>query len=174
MKITEKVSFNIASEASYVYTSSGQKLIKNAKNGPFWRVFWKTWSLRSNSVTRQVSFKKTKIGENCQNSNATFLVIFKQCECVKKVSFFGMKITIFQKSKNFDNQLIFFQIVLTFCFDSQLIFAKFCSHFLISWFVYQIELTFVLIISWFLPNWAHICFDNQLIFAKFCSHLFWY
>ena len=38
-KITEKVSFNIASEASYIYNLSGQKLIKNAKNGPFWRVF---------------------------------------------------------------------------------------------------------------------------------------
>ena len=35
----EKVSFNIVSEASYVYILSGQKLIKNAKNGPFWRVF---------------------------------------------------------------------------------------------------------------------------------------
>ena len=39
LKITEKVSFNIASEASYVYNLSGQKLIKNAKNGPIWRVF---------------------------------------------------------------------------------------------------------------------------------------
>ena len=39
MKITEKVSFNIASEASYVYILSGQKLSKNAKNGSFWRVF---------------------------------------------------------------------------------------------------------------------------------------
>ena len=39
MKITEKVSFNIASEASYAYILSGQKLIKNAKNGQFWRVF---------------------------------------------------------------------------------------------------------------------------------------
>ena len=39
-KTTEKVSFyNIASEASYVYILSGQKLIKNAKNGPYWRVF---------------------------------------------------------------------------------------------------------------------------------------
>ena len=35
LKITEKISFNIASEASYVYILSGQKLIKNAKNGPF-------------------------------------------------------------------------------------------------------------------------------------------
>ena len=39
MIIKEKVSFNIASEASYVYILSGQKLIKNAKNGQFWRVF---------------------------------------------------------------------------------------------------------------------------------------
>ena len=35
LKIAEKVTFNIASEASYVYTLSGQKFIKNAKNGPF-------------------------------------------------------------------------------------------------------------------------------------------
>jgi len=39
LKITEKVAFNIASEASYVYTLSGQKLIKNAKNSQSWRVF---------------------------------------------------------------------------------------------------------------------------------------
>ena len=36
LKITEKVSFNIASEASYVYILSGQKL---TKNGQFWQVF---------------------------------------------------------------------------------------------------------------------------------------
>ena len=35
LKITEKVSFNIASEASYVYIFSGQKFIKNAQNGQF-------------------------------------------------------------------------------------------------------------------------------------------
>ena len=39
LKITEKVSFNIVSEANYVYILSGRKLIKNAKIGPFWRVF---------------------------------------------------------------------------------------------------------------------------------------
>ena len=39
LKIAEKVSFNIVSEANYVYILSGRKLIKNAKNGPFWRVF---------------------------------------------------------------------------------------------------------------------------------------
>ena len=31
----------IASEASYVYVFGEQKLIKNAKNGSFWRVFEK-------------------------------------------------------------------------------------------------------------------------------------
>ena len=39
LKIAEIVSFNIKSEASYVYILSGQKSIKNAGNGPFWRVF---------------------------------------------------------------------------------------------------------------------------------------
>ena len=33
LKITEKVWFNIASEASYVHILSDQKFIKNAKNG---------------------------------------------------------------------------------------------------------------------------------------------
>ena len=37
LKITEKVSFNIASEASLVYTLSEQKFIKNAKSGKFWK-----------------------------------------------------------------------------------------------------------------------------------------
>ena len=35
LKITEKVSFNIASEASYIYILSGQ----NGKKFPYWRVF---------------------------------------------------------------------------------------------------------------------------------------
>ena len=39
LKIIGKVSFNIECVASYVYILSGQKLIKNAKNGSFWRVF---------------------------------------------------------------------------------------------------------------------------------------
>ena len=38
LKITEKVSFNVA---SYVYILSGQMFIKHAKNVPFWRVFEK-------------------------------------------------------------------------------------------------------------------------------------
>ena len=36
---SQKVSFNIASEASYVYILSGQKFVKNAENGPIWRFF---------------------------------------------------------------------------------------------------------------------------------------
>ena len=34
-EITEKVAFNIAIEVSYIYILSGQKFIKNAKNGEF-------------------------------------------------------------------------------------------------------------------------------------------
>ena len=44
----EKVSFKIASEASYIYILSGQKYEKNGENGPFGRVF------------KQVSLKKDK------------------------------------------------------------------------------------------------------------------
>ena len=47
--------------------------------------FLKTWSLRSNSVTRPVSFNRTKIGGKCQNvknSNEIFWVIFKHCDIV--------------------------------------------------------------------------------------------
>ena len=36
LKIIAKVSFNIASEASYAYIFSGQTFIKNAQNGQFW------------------------------------------------------------------------------------------------------------------------------------------
>ena len=67
LKITEKVSFNIASEASYVYILSEQNLIKSAKNGQFGE-FLKNWCLWSNGVTRQVTFKRTKIDGKCQNS----------------------------------------------------------------------------------------------------------
>ena len=61
----QKVAFNIASETSYVYILSGQKFIKNAKNGQFWQVF-ENLSLWSNSVTRQVTINKTQIGGKCQ------------------------------------------------------------------------------------------------------------
>ena len=40
LKITEKVSFNIVSEASYVYILSGQKFIQNAENRSILASFW--------------------------------------------------------------------------------------------------------------------------------------
>ena len=39
LKITEKVSFNIASEASYIYIWVDKSSLKMPKNGPFVRVF---------------------------------------------------------------------------------------------------------------------------------------
>ena len=41
LKITQKVAFDIASEASYVYILNRKKFIKNAKNGQF-GMFWQT------------------------------------------------------------------------------------------------------------------------------------
>ena len=76
-KSQKKVSFNIASEASYVYILSRQKFFKNAKKGQFCH-FLENRSLWSNSDTREVNFNLTKIGRKCQNSNGTFRVISKQ------------------------------------------------------------------------------------------------
>ena len=42
LKITEKVSFDIASEASYVYVLSGQKFIRNAQKRTNFSEFLKT------------------------------------------------------------------------------------------------------------------------------------
>ena len=41
LKITEKASFNIASEASYVYILSGQKLIEKCQKWSILASFWK-------------------------------------------------------------------------------------------------------------------------------------
>ena len=67
-----KVSFNIASEASYIYILSGQKLNKNAKNGPIWRVF-ENLKLAVKQSYQTDQFNRSKV----KNSNATFWVIFK-------------------------------------------------------------------------------------------------
>ena len=58
----EKVAFNIASEASFTIWVA-KSLFKSAKNGPFGE-FFKTWSLLLNSVTRQVTFNRTKMDGN--------------------------------------------------------------------------------------------------------------
>ena len=61
LKIMGKVSYNIASVESYVHILSGQKFIKSE-----FGEFLKNRNLRSNSVTRQVNFHRTKIGENAK------------------------------------------------------------------------------------------------------------
>ena len=52
--------------------------------------FLKTWFLWSYSDTRQVNLIGQKLLENAkiQNSNATFLVNFKQCAAVKQLKSF--------------------------------------------------------------------------------------
>ena len=52
LKIINIVSYNIASEASYFYTLSGQKFIKNAKIGSFWRVIFKHCDQHFNIYTK--------------------------------------------------------------------------------------------------------------------------
>ena len=67
-KITEKVSFNIASEASCVYIlSGGQKLMKNGKNGP--SVLPDRSMLREQKLVEIAKIEKFK---------CDILVIFKQ------------------------------------------------------------------------------------------------
>ena len=61
-----KSRINIASGASYVYIMDKSSL-KMPKMVNF-DEFLKTWSLRSNSVNRQVNFNRTKISKKCQNS----------------------------------------------------------------------------------------------------------
>ena len=83
-KSSKKGAFNIASEASCTYILSVQKFMKNTQNILFQRVF-ENLILWSNSVTRHVNFKKTKIGGKCQNwkrTNTTFWVICKHCSNV--------------------------------------------------------------------------------------------
>ena len=79
LKIAPKVAYNIASEASYVL-KSGQKFIKNAKNGQFGK-FLKTWNFWSNSVTRQATFNGTKIDGKCYFS-LKFNLIFEPIQVI--------------------------------------------------------------------------------------------
>ena len=65
LKIIEKVAFSIASEASYFYILSGQKFIKNAKNGQIWRVF-EDLKLVVKQCYQTGHFQKYKIGGKCQ------------------------------------------------------------------------------------------------------------
>ena len=80
MKITEKVLYIIASEASYVYILSGQKLIKNA----ILASFWKPEACGQTVLPDRSILKGQKLVENAKNSNTTFRVIFKQCVVEEK------------------------------------------------------------------------------------------
>ena len=100
--LQKKGAFNIASEASCTYILSVQKFMKNTQNILFQRVF-ENLILWSNSVTRQVNFKKTKIGGKCQNwkrTNATFWIIFKHCGVVQANGFQVLFLQISSKSLN--------------------------------------------------------------------------
>ena len=70
LKITGKVAFNI-----YIYFLSGQKLIKNAKNGPIWQVFWKSEACSQTVLPdRSISiFNRTKIGRKYQKVKCDIL-----------------------------------------------------------------------------------------------------
>ena len=81
-KIVQKVAFNIASEASYVYILSGQRFHKIAKNGQFWRVFSKltacgqtvlpgwslTFSIRSENAKIQLRHFESFLVKQCYQS----------------------------------------------------------------------------------------------------------
>ena len=75
LKITEKVSYNIASEARYVYILSWQKLIKNAKNDQFLQVFvcGQTVLPDRSVLVGQKLVENAKI----KNWNVTFWVIYQ-------------------------------------------------------------------------------------------------
>ena len=59
LKLARKVGFNITSEASYIYNFSGRAKFGEAE-------------ACCQTVTRQVNFDRTKIGENAKKQNATF------------------------------------------------------------------------------------------------------
>ena len=58
--------FIYASEASYVYILGGQKLIKNAKNGPFWQVL-ENLKLAVKQCYQTGHFSRPKIGGKYKN-----------------------------------------------------------------------------------------------------------
>ena len=79
LKNSEKVSFNTASEASYVYILSGQKFIKKCQKRSDLANFWKPKACgqtelpdRSVLIGQNIGWKMPKL----KNSNATFWMIF--------------------------------------------------------------------------------------------------
>ena len=87
-KSQKKVSFNIASEASYVYILSRQKLIKNAKNGRFGE-FWKLEACSQTVLPDRsvlIGQKSVKIAK-IQKFKCDIWVTFKQCEFDEQVTY---------------------------------------------------------------------------------------
>ena len=73
MKIAEKVSFhNIASEASYVYILSGQKLIKKCRKWSILASFIKPEACGQTVLPDRSVLIGQKFMENAKNSNASF------------------------------------------------------------------------------------------------------
>ena len=66
LKITEKVSFNITSEASYVYILSGQKLIKNGQKWSILASFWKPEACGQTVLPDRSVLKGQKLVENAK------------------------------------------------------------------------------------------------------------
>ena len=97
----EKVSSYGASEASYVYISSGKSSLKMPMTS--------FWSSMSNSVTRQVNLligRKLVKNAKLWNSNETIWTIFKQCEIVS-ISILLFKDWFFTHNFNFIYVLTF-------------------------------------------------------------------
>ena len=102
LKITEKVSFNIASEASYVYILSGQKLIKNAKSGHFGE-FLTTWNGQTVFPDRSILIgqklmKNVKIPKFKCDILSNFQTMCRRLEIEKTIM---SKLIVFSKIRNY-------------------------------------------------------------------------
>ena len=102
MKITEKVSFIMASEASYGYILSGQKFSKNCQKWSNLASFWKPKAFGQTELTDRSVLILQKLVEY---SNATFWVIFKHCTKVAFSYYFSSSLFLFwlvsnQKKRN--------------------------------------------------------------------------
>ena len=104
LKIVQKVAFNIASEASYVYILSGQKVIKNAKNSHFVRVFENLkLAVKQCYQTWQVNFKRTKMVWKFLNQMRHFELFSKSVNIPLNIC-----CKLFQRSVYWDNKFQLF------------------------------------------------------------------
>ena len=120
LKITEKVLFNIASEAAcYAYILNGQKLSnKKRQKSPFGRVF-ENLKLAVIQCYQTGQFYKDKNWwkmSKFKNSNATFWVIFKQCAFMRL--FFSVFCFIHQQEQD---------IIFVICEMRRWTRARFCD-----------------------------------------------